>query len=111
MEAPGGGQTAHPGTKTAAEWLGDSELRTLVAGIAKRHGLPGQDADDILQETLIAVLRVGHDVRVCKSWICKVAACKAEVARRKSASQSVHDQAFARHVADPENPENPSEIS
>ncbi len=90
--------------RSVEEWSSAPEIHVLFAGIAKRYGLSATDGEDILQETLIVLLRAGPDVQVCRSWILKVASRKAiDLVRNDEAMSNLEDTyARARRIADAE---------
>src|SRR6266508_1791239 len=88
--------------RSAEDWCSSPEIRTLLAGIAGRPGLSPTDADDVLQETLIALLRAGPDVHVCRIWILKVAARKAIDIVRSTAAMANREDCYTRSRASAE---------
>lgn len=82
--------------RTAAEWLASQELKPLITRIVRSHGLTSQDADDVLQETLISLLRAGLHVRASRAWICAVAARRSIDANRRRTSRLERERAYSR---------------
>jgi RNA polymerase sigma factor (sigma-70 family) len=89
-------KTGQDEPRTAEEWLAAPELKPLVTRIVRSHGLASQDADDVLQETLISLLRSGSDVRVSRAWICAVATRRSVDSGRRRARRSERNQAYVR---------------
>ena len=58
-------------------WLRSPALPVLVARAATRYGIAGDDVQDLVQETLIAVWRARPQVTIGAAWISRVAMNKA----------------------------------
>ena len=87
----------------AEAWLVGPELARLTYVVAAHYRLNAQDAEDLLQETRIALWQDGLELRVCRTWVIRTAAHKAIDLLRRTISRSDHEKAFARAAAPGEN--------
>jgi RNA polymerase sigma factor (sigma-70 family) len=73
----------------------DPALLRLVARVAARYGIAASDHPDLLQETRIALWRVGTDVPVSAALVMRIASNKAIDLVRRLARNRARDRAAA----------------
>jgi len=87
----------------AGAWLVAPELPRVTSVVAAHYRLNAQDAEDVLQETRIALWQAGLELRVCRTWVIRTASHKAIDLIRRTISRSDHEDASARAAAPGEN--------
>lgn len=87
----------------ARAWLVAPELARVTSVVAAHYRLNAQDAEDVLQETRIALWQAGLELRVCRAWVIRTAAHKAIDLIRRTVSRSDHEKASTRAAAPGEN--------
>src|SRR5258708_39712074 len=83
----------------AGAWLIAPELARVTTVVAAHYRLNAQDAEDVLQETRIALWQAGLELRVCSTWVVRTASHKAIDLISRTISRSDHEDTSARAAA------------
>jgi len=75
--------------RPVGEWIEDPHLARLTNRLARDHGLPCEDLEDLLQDVRLALCKAGTGRRVNSTWIYKTALHKV-VDRIRSESRQTH---------------------
>lgn len=82
-------------TSSVLEWLESLELGGLVGRIAIRYHVAPGDVQDLVQDTRIALWKLGAEVQVSSAWVIRTATNKVVDHVRSRLRSRLPEQAFA----------------
>lgn len=82
-------ERVRPELVTAGDWLESPVLPRIVTRIAGQYWLREEDVPDLLQETLIALWKLGTSTEINAAWIVRVVSNKAvDIVRRATRARA-----------------------